>query len=109
MAYLRELPGALGAWSYLHTTKVPGELAAPGPRGLFTCTGEGLKAHPPLSLRLVNPAKKVLPLVTVPDPRSFLFPNFAGAGLKGAPSLAKTAFFWLLKNGGILHPKWKCL
>lgn len=78
------------AWGSLHTTRL--QDSGPQPQGLFACTREGLEDI--LSLWLVNPAKKALLPMTVPDPPSSPLPNFTGAGNKGAHSLAKPAFFF---------------
>lgn len=58
------------AWGSLHTTRL--QDSGPQPQGLFACTREGLKDT--LSLWLVNPAKKALLPMTVPD-RSCRFPG----------------------------------
>lgn len=84
-----------------------GSLTPPDPRDLFTCTREGLEDA--LSLRLVNPARKALPLMTVPDLPSFPLPNSTGAGNKGAHDLAKPAFFWVTREWRYPSPKMEML
>ena len=101
-AYLWGFP-VQSAWGSLHTARL--QHSGAGPRGLFTHTHQGLEDV--LSLWFMK--KALLPII-LSDPPSSPLPNFTEAGNQGAYNLAKSAFFLLLlpRNGGILHPKWKC-